>query len=125
MFASIVVDDIGRYLGPVFMPFMVRHSANKLASLIACNEAMNHYILHTPTFYHSTPRFHALRALLPRACHKPFNVDVQSPHASLEGRGNVVVLCDVMVVTMLLEWWQKIKSCWWRAVRTGVIIVKR
>ena len=86
-------------------------SAKKPASLVARNEAMS--------------RFPAPCALLPRACHKPFNVDVQSPHPSLEGRGNTVVLGDVMVMTILLGWWQKIKSCWWRVGRTGVMIVKQ
>lgn len=103
---------------------MVRHGTNKLASLVARNEAMSHYILHALSFYHSTARFHA-HALLPRACYKPFNNDIQSPHASLEGGGNVVVLGDIMVMTMLLEGWQKIKSCWWRVGRTSVIIIRR
>ena len=45
--------------------------------------------------------------LPPHSSYKPFNFDIQCPHPSLEGRGNVVGRCHNNVSAGILERWQK------------------
>jgi len=85
----------------VFRGFCVPHGANEL-TLSAVGEVTSHWI--RTDILHSLA-FPQMLSLLSYAFCEPFNVDRPRPHPSLEGRGDVVVVGNVVLA--VLEWWRE------------------